>query len=142
MKRRKFFTRLGTGTLAVCTVAPLTDNALESSAETKKSCILKKDEIQHVVIFNLKHEKESDLALRFLNDGHEILSNIKVVNDFQVFSQVSLKNDYTYGFSMVFASKTDYDAYSNHPDHVAFVEQRWKKEVTRFLEIDLSPFKI
>jgi hypothetical protein len=142
MERRKFFTRLGTGTLAACTLVPLSVNALESSAGTQKSGILEKDEIQHMVIFDLKHDKGSELALKFLTDGQKILSNIKVVHNFQVLNQVSLKNDYSYGFSMVFATKDDYNSYSNHPDHVAFVEQRWKKEVVRFLEIDFSPFKI
>ena len=140
MERRKFFTRLGTGTLAACTAVPLAVNAMEISADTEKGGILKKDEIQHMVIFDLKYEKKSDLALKFLRDGQKILSNIKVVNNFQVLNQVSLKNDYSYGFSMVFASKADFDTYINHPDHVAFVEQRWKKEVPRFLEIDFKPY--
>jgi hypothetical protein len=39
---------------------------------------------------------------------------------------------------MVFANKQDYNTYNNHPDHIAFVENRWKKEVARFLEIDFS----
>ncbi len=52
------------------------------------------------------------------------------------FNQVSIKNDYDYGFSMVFNDKQAYDTCNNHPDHVAFVEHRWKKEVARFLEID------
>ena len=93
-----------------------------------------------MVIFDLIHEKGSELAAKFLNDGRRILSSIQVVNGFQVLNQVSLKNDYSYGFSMVFDSRADYDAYSHHPDHVSFVENRWKREVSRFLEIDFKSF--
>jgi hypothetical protein len=57
-----------------------------------------------------------------------------------VFNQVSVKNDYTYGFSMVFAGQSEYTTYNNHPDHVAFVENRWNKEVSRFLEIDFKAY--
>jgi len=46
------------------------------------------------------------------------------------------KTDFDFGFSMEFASQADYDAYTAHPDHVKFVEERWKKEVVRFQEID------
>ena len=102
---------------------------------------LKKGEIQHMVIFNLQYPEGSAKALSFLKDGTRILSGIPVVKDFQAFKQVSPKNDYQYGFSMVFASQADYTTYNEHPDHVAFVEERWKKEVTDFLEIDFkTPF--
>lgn len=108
--------------------------------ENNSAIPLKNREIQHMVIFDLNHEKGSALAEKFLKDGQQILSHIPVVQNFQVFNQVSLKNDYSYGFSMVFADKSAYDTYNNHPDHVAFVENRWKKEVARFLEIDFKPF--
>ncbi|MBE9518785.1 MAG: Dabb family protein, partial [Bacteroidetes bacterium] len=32
----------------------------------------------------------------------------------------------------------DYNTYNQHPDHVAFVQERWLKEVTDFLEIDFK----
>ena len=102
---------------------------------------LKKGEIQHMVIFNLPYPEGSKNAIKFLNDGNRILTAIPVVRDFQVFLQVSPKNDYQYGFSMVFTNQEDYTTYNLHPDHVAFVEERWKKEVTEFLEIDFkSPY--
>jgi len=137
MERRKFFTGLGIGTLAVCTTMPLMSNKM-IGMKTNSVSLLKNGEIQHMVIFDLNHEKGSELAEVFLKDGQQILSHIPVVHNFQVFNQVSLKNDYSYGFSMVFADKLAYDIYNNHPDHVAFVENRWKKEVTRFLEIDFK----
>ena len=138
MERRKFFGSLGTGTLASFMSVPLMAGARVEPETSKKTNILKKEEIQHMVIFELHHEKGSELAMKFLHDGQNILSKIPKVNNFQVFSQVSLKNDYSYGFSMIFACRVDYDSYSNHPDHLSFVENRWKKEVTRFLEIDFK----
>ena len=138
MERRKFFTRLGKGTLVTCGAVPLIATASEKSENKKTNNGLVNGEIQHMVIFDLKHEKGSALAERFLKDGKKILSKLSVVQDFQVFNQVSLKNDYSYGFSMVFADQISYTTYNNHPDHVSFVENRWKKEVVRFLEIDFK----
>ena len=99
---------------------------------------LKDGEIQHMVIFNLPYKEGSRKAVKFLNDSNRILSGIPVVRNFQVFRQVSEKNDYQYGFSMVFDNQADYDTYNNHPDHVAYVRDRWMKEVTDFLEIDFE----
>ena len=138
MERRRFFTRLGIGAISTLVSVPFLNTALIASNKTKMDALLKKEEIQHMVIFNLHHAKGSEMALKFLHDGQKILSNIPVVINFQVLNQISPKNDYSYGFSMVFSSKSDYDAYSNHPDHIAFVENRWKKEVSRFLEIDFK----
>jgi hypothetical protein len=92
--------------------------------------------IRHMVIFNLKHPIDSSEAVKFLNDGEEILSSIPTVRNFRVFRQVSPKNDYDYGFSMDFVSQEDYDTYNEHPLHVQFVQERWLTEVERFLEID------
>lgn len=96
------------------------------------------NEIQHLVIFNLPYLEDSVEARTFLEDGTRILTGIPVVKNFQAFQQVSEKNDYQYGFSMVFANQDDYDIYNKHPDHVAFVQERWLKEVTDFLEIDFK----
>jgi hypothetical protein len=137
MERRKFFTSLGIGTLATCAAMPLMSNN-RKEMEINSMSPLKNGEVQHMVIFDLKHEKGSAMAEKFLKDGQQILSQLPVVQNFQVFNQVSLKNDYSYGFSMVFADKTADETYKNHPNHVAFVENRWKKEVTRFLEIDFK----
>lgn len=96
--------------------------------------------IQHMVIFNLKHEAGSEAAERFLRDGERLLSSIPVVNQFSVFKQVSPKNDYDYGFSMIFNSQADYEAYNGHPVHADFVDNRWVPEVSRFLEIDFKAY--
>jgi len=134
MQRRNFCRRLTTGTLLSATVLPLLaatgkENPVPANSPTA---------IQHMVIFDLKHEKGSAAEGKFLADGKSILTRIPMVRDFRVLDQVSPKNDYDYGFSMVFASQADYESYNNHPEHAAFVENRWKKEVTRFLEIDFK----
>jgi hypothetical protein len=134
MKRRLFFGKLGAGALAAGMVMPL----MAASVETASANTIPSESIQHMVIFVLKHPKGSELEAKFLADARSILTKITVVKDFRVLDQVSVKNDYHFGFSMVFANQTEYDTYSNHPDHVAFVENRWKKEVTRFLEIDFK----
>lgn len=94
--------------------------------------------IRHLVIFNLKHAAESPETEKFLRDGKDTLTAIPGVDNFNVFRQVSAKNDYDYGFSMDFASQDVYDAYNAHPLHTAFVRDRWQTEVTRFLEIDFK----
>lgn len=94
--------------------------------------------IQHMVIFNLKHAEESPLTSRFLKDGQAILSQIPGVKNFQVYNQVSPKNDFAYGFSMHFDCKADFEKYNSHPAHVSFVQDRWMNEVSRFQEIDFK----
>lgn len=95
-------------------------------------------QIKHMVIFNLIHGTESPETEKFLADGQSLLMSIPVVREFQVLRQVSPKNDYDFGFSMVFESREDYDTYNNHPIHQSFVTERWMKEVSRFLEIDFK----
>lgn len=97
---------------------------------------MKQTKIIHSVIFSLKHEHGSEDELRFLKEGRSALSTIPVVHEFRVFRQISPKNTYDFGFSMVFDSEEAYQAYNDHPQHVEFVEKRWEKEVVQFLEID------
>ena len=62
------------------------------------------------------------------------------VEKFERLQQVSPKNDYRFGFSMEFADQAAYSGYNDHPDHVAFVRDRWIPEVEAFLEIDYKPY--
>lgn len=91
--------------------------------------------IRHTVVFRLKHPIDSAEERDFL-DAALALAKIPGVENFEQLRQVSPKNDYTFGFSMEFADQAAYDGYNAHPDHVAFVEERWKGEVEAFLEID------
>ena len=92
--------------------------------------------IRHTVVFNLKHLRNSAAEAKFIGDAKRILGAIPSVKNFEALRQVSKKNDYSFGFSFEFADQAGYDAYNQHPDHVAFVRDRWVPEVTQFLEID------
>ena len=94
--------------------------------------------IRHTVVFTLKHAAGSGAEGAFLNDA-KVLAGIPGVGKFEQLRQVSPKNDYAFGFSMEFADQAAYSGYNEHPDHVAFVRDRWVPEVARFLEIDYVP---
>ncbi|MHC1693892.1 MAG: Dabb family protein [Eubacteriales bacterium] len=96
--------------------------------------------IKHMVIFCLSAGKDSPEAEKFMSDGRTLLSSIPVVKNFEALRQVSVKNDYDFGFSMVFDGDAEYEEYNNHPTHKSFVADRWVKEVSRFLEIDFREF--
>ena len=91
--------------------------------------------IRHIVPFRLKHIKGSPEEADFLKALAK-LADIPGVLNLQVMPQISRKNDFTFGVSMEFASNEAYQAYNEHPDHVAFVQGRWVPEVVAFMEID------
>ncbi|MGF7049495.1 quinol monooxygenase YgiN [Paenibacillus sp. DS2015] len=92
--------------------------------------------IKHMVTFNLHVGKDTPEAEAFLTESATELSVIPGVQQFKVFRQVSAKNEYDYGFSMVFANQAAYDAYNDHPVHQNYVATRWLTEVSHFQEID------
>ena len=77
MQRRKFFTHTATGILAMGAATPLLAATLEHPTGNKGNNLLKNGEIQHMVIFDLNHEKGSLLAEKFLKDGQQILSHME-----------------------------------------------------------------
>lgn len=91
--------------------------------------------IRHTVVFALKHAAGSAEETAFL-EAALVLEAIPGVQKFERLRQVSPKADYAFGFSMEFADQVAYEAYNAHPDHVAFVRDRWVPEVARFQEID------
>lgn len=93
--------------------------------------------IKHMVTFSLHSGKDNPETEAFLQISREELAAIPGVEQFEVFRQVSAKNEFDYGFSMVFADQSAYDAYNNHPVHIKYVEERWNTKVSRFQEIDL-----
>jgi hypothetical protein len=95
--------------------------------------------IRHTVIFRLKHEAGSPAEAAFLEDAL-ILAAIPGVKKFERLLQVSPRNDYRFGFSMEFSDQAAYSGYDHHPDHIAFVRDRWVPEVEAFLEIDYKPY--
>jgi hypothetical protein len=93
--------------------------------------------IRHTVVFRLKHPAGSAEEAAFLGEATR-LAEIPGVQKFEQLRQIGKKNDYAFGFSMEFADQAAYDGYNVHPDHVAFVRDRWTKEVQAFLEIDYT----
>jgi hypothetical protein len=96
--------------------------------------------IRHMVVFKLNHPVGSAAEQDFLAALNK-LSVIPGVEYFACVKQISRKNKFDYVVSMEFASRQIYNQYNNHPDHVAFVQQRWLKEVEDFLEIDFKPIQ-
>lgn len=96
--------------------------------------------IRHTVVFKLKHLKDSPEEKVFL-DAIQKLSAIPGVQKFELLRQVSKKNNYDFGLSMEFESANAYAGYNQHPDHIAFVQTYWVKEVNDFMEIDYEPYK-
>ena len=94
----------------------------------------------HSVFFKLKHPKGSQLAQAFLAAAKK-LAAIPGVEKFECLKQISKKNKFEFGLSMEFANQQLYDSYNNHPDHVAFIQNHWLKEVEDFLEIDYEILK-
>jgi hypothetical protein len=93
--------------------------------------------IRHLVVFTLRHEVGRPEAQAFLA-ALRSLAAIDGVEDLAVLRQVGLKNDYQLAVTMDFASRAAYDAYNDHPSHVAFVRDHWGAGVTDFMEIDLT----
>ena len=96
--------------------------------------------IRHTVAFKLKHATGSEAEAAFLQAA-QILTTIPTVRQFETLRQISAKNNFDFCFSMEFISQDDYSAYNLHPEHVRFVETRWKPEVVDFLELDYIPFE-
>jgi quinol monooxygenase YgiN len=91
--------------------------------------------IRHTVVFTPTHPEGSDAESDFLAAATR-LSALPGVEEYELLREVSPKNDYRYGISMVFADQRAYDGYNDHPEHVQFVQERWNAEVADFLEID------
>jgi heme-degrading monooxygenase HmoA len=93
--------------------------------------------IRHTVVFRLKHPLGSAAEADFLEAARR-LARVPGVERFEVLRQVSAKNDYHFGLSMEFWDERAYRGYDAHPDHVAFVQNRWMPEVEAFMEIDYT----
>jgi len=91
--------------------------------------------IRHTVAFRLNHAPGSDAERDFLRAACE-LAKIQGVQKFECLRQTSAKNPFAFGLSMEFANAEAYTFYCDHPDHVAFVQQRWIPEVAEFMELD------
>lgn len=93
--------------------------------------------IRHSVILKLKSQLSPDLKQAFF-DAVDELATIPDVQKFEVLKQISSKNKFEYSISMEFDTQEQYDFYSNHPQHQAFIQDFWMKSVEDFLEIDYT----
>ena len=91
--------------------------------------------VRHGVVYSLKHAEGSPEEADFLN-ANAALASIPGVEAFELLREVSPKNGYRFALVMEFADRAAYEAYDAHPEHVAFVADRWDAEVSDFLEID------
>ena len=94
--------------------------------------------LEHTVTFALVHSPDSPEEAAFLAAARELFSIPGVLN-FQIRRQTSPKNPHRFGIRMDFATAADFQSYCDHPDHVAFVNERWLKEVSDFQEADFEP---
>lgn len=95
--------------------------------------------IRHTVSFRLHHPPASAEEADFLAAAQQ-LATIPGVRQFECLRQISPKNGFAFGLSMEFDDAAAYAGYNDHPDHVAFVQNRWVPEVAEFLEIDFAPY--
>lgn len=96
--------------------------------------------IRHSVVFRLKYSKGSPKESTFLSEV-EGLNSIPGVTNFECLLQTSKKNNFDYGIFMEFENLETYEAYNNHPLHLAFVQNFWINYVEDFLELDFEPQK-
>jgi hypothetical protein len=95
--------------------------------------------ITHMVVFNLKSEEEGGAGPdAFFAKAEELLWPIPHATNITRSRQTNAMCPYEYGFSFDFDSQSDYDAYNTYPDHLKFVEEWWKTQVSGFMEIDFS----
>jgi len=125
--------------LAICLMAAFF-GYFNSTAQIQSLTKDSKFMIRHTVVFKLKYPGNSPEEKDFLNAAKK-LANIPGVQNFESLKQISKKNKFDFGLSMEFASQKLYDDYSNHPDHVQFVQKFWLKYVEDFLEIDYELLK-
>jgi Stress responsive A/B Barrel Domain len=93
--------------------------------------------VRHSAAFALKHPEGSAEEADFL-EAIARLEGIPAVEAFELMREISPKNDFRFVVKMEFTDPAAYAAYNDHPDHVAFVANRWDPEVADFLEIDVT----
>ncbi len=96
-----------------------------------------KNNIRHSVIFTFNEGMSPEEKQTFFDEVRK-LSTISGVENFEILKQVSVKNKFEHGILMEFKDNEAYQFYNNHPNHVAFVQNIWLKQVADFLEIDFE----
>lgn len=93
--------------------------------------------IYHSVFLQFKSELSQEQRDTFFAAAKK-LAHIPGVQSFQCLQEISPKNSFEYGLIMQFETDAVYQAYTQHPDHVRFVEQVWIPAVASFQEIDYT----
>jgi len=93
--------------------------------------------IRHMVVFRLRRDCGAAAEADFFAAA-QALARIEGVRELECFRQISPKCRYQHGITMKFDDEGAYRRYCEHPEHVSFVEERWKIEVEDFMEIDLT----
>lgn len=91
-------------------------------------------------MFKLKYPQGSSEEKEFLDVAFK-LSSIPRIQHFECLRQISAKNNFDYGISMEFDTIAEYEAYNQHPVHIAFVQTFWLRDLRDFLEIDYEPIR-
>jgi hypothetical protein len=91
--------------------------------------------LTHTVFFTLNHPDNIEERETFF-EAAKNLASLPGVKNFKCVKQISQKNNFDYGLTMDFQNEKDYQGYCDHPEHVEFVEQVWKRYVRDFMEID------
>ncbi len=92
--------------------------------------------IRHSVSFALSHPAGSPEEADFIAAAARLAEVVPGVEAFEVLRELSPKNAFVHGLSMEFADRAAYEAYNEHPEHIAFVQERWLAEVNDFQEVD------
>ncbi|MHA8087390.1 Dabb family protein [Aquirufa sp. Wall-65K1] len=93
--------------------------------------------IHHSVFLHFKSTINQEQQDLFFVEAKK-LAQIPGVQNFQCLKEISPKNPYEFGLIMQFENVALYEAYTNHPDHVHFVENIWIPSVADFQEIDYT----
>ncbi len=96
------------------------------------------EKIKLLVMFCLKHDKGSIEEKKFLQDSESILGSIPGVKNFEVLRQISSDIDYDFGIAVEFDNKVAYEKFNTYSTHVKYGEQRWTKEVVRFMKMEFK----
>ena len=91
--------------------------------------------LTHTVQFRFKPGLPETDQVEFMTALHD-LSRIPEVKDFGIFQQVSAGNSFQYLATMRFDSAAEYQVYSAHPQHTAFINDQWFPKIESFLEGD------
>lgn len=93
--------------------------------------------IFHSVFLQFKSNVSLEQQEHFFLEAKK-LAQIPGVQYFQCLQEISPKNPFEFGLIMQFETNALYQAYTNHPDHIHFVENIWIPSVANFQEIDYT----